>query len=329
MRLIRVEWSRLFARRFTRIMLVVILLVLGAVAAGVAANSHTITPADHARARAQIAEQQRFYDQLKADCEAAQARGEDVSKRFGPNCELGQPPTEETWFLPYQFDFRKEMQTFLLVSAGVLALFGFVVGASFVGAEWTSGGMTNLLLWRPRRLVVLAAKLVTMLVGVTLAAVLYVAAWIGAFWLIGTYRGTTGKVTTGVWESLGLTGARAVGLGLAAATVGFAIASLGRHTATALGVGLGYALVVEIGSLIVFGALGLRDPQRYRLSTYVIGWLFKRYELASSGPADCTARGCTVHTYVVTLGMSSAVLGAVVAVVVLLAFVAMRRRDVT
>src|SRR5204863_19871 len=83
---------------------------------------------------------------------------------------------------------------------------------------------------------------------------------IGAFWLIGTYRGTTGKVTTGAWESLGLTGARAVGLGLAAATVGFAIASLGRHTATALGVGLGYAPVVEIGSLIVFGAPGLPAP---------------------------------------------------------------------
>jgi ABC-2 type transport system permease protein len=329
MRLVRVEWSRLFARRFTRIMMIVILFVLAAVAAGVAVNSHTLTPADHARARAQIAEQQRIFEQAKADCEAALARGENVTRRYGPNCDLGQPAVEDSWYLPYQFDFRREMSTFLLVSAGVLTLFGFVVGASFVGAEWTSGGMTNLLLWRPRRLLVLASKLVTMLVGVALISVLYIGAWVGAFWLIGTYRGTTGKVTTGLWESLALTGARAVGLGLAAAAAGFAIASLGRHTATALGVGIGYALVVEVGSLIVFSALGLRDPQRYRLSTYVIGWLFKRYELTSAGPANCTANGCAVHTYVITWGMSSAVLGAVVAVVVLLAFVAMRRRDVT
>jgi len=29
-------------------------------------------------------------------------------------------------------------QTYLLVGAGVLAMFGFIVGASFIGAEWTA-----------------------------------------------------------------------------------------------------------------------------------------------------------------------------------------------
>jgi len=43
--------------------------------------------------------------------------------------------------------------------AAVLALVAYIVGASFVGAEWSSGGMMNLLLWRPRRLQVLGTKL--------------------------------------------------------------------------------------------------------------------------------------------------------------------------
>jgi hypothetical protein len=327
-RLLRAEWSRLLARRFTRIMLVVILLVLAAVGAGVALNSHTITTADHARAREQVAQQQRYFEQAKAECQAALARGDNASGKFPPNCDMGQPTVEERWFLPYEFDFRREMSTYLLVSAGVLALFGFVVGASFVGAEWTSGGMTNLLLWRPRRLLVLAAKLVTMLAGVALLSVAYVAAWAGSFWLIARYRGTTGKLTTGWWESLGLTGARAIALGLAAAVAGFAIASIGRHTAMALGVGIGYALVVEVGTLIVFGVLGLRDPQRYRLSTYVLAWLLKRYELTSEAPPDCGPTGCVVHTYVVTWGMSAVVLGTLAVIALLLAFVSIRRRDV-
>ena len=51
--------------------------------------------------------------------------------------------------------------------AALLALVAFVIGASFVGAEWNSGGMMNLLLWRPQRLQVLGTKLAALLVGLT------------------------------------------------------------------------------------------------------------------------------------------------------------------
>lgn len=39
--------------------------------------------------------------------------------------------------------------------------FGLVVGASHVGAEWSSRGVTNLLFWEPRRVRVIAAKLLS------------------------------------------------------------------------------------------------------------------------------------------------------------------------
>ena len=320
--MIRAEWSRLFARRFTRIMLMVVVAVLTLVALSVAVNSHRIDDAARAKARARAAAELTQYQKEEADCRAARDRGEDISRRYPPNCDYGPIQPQEEWFLPYEFRFRAETPDFLLVAAGILTLFGFLVGASFVGAEWTSGGMTNLLLWRPRRLMVLGAKLSTLLAGVLLTSVLLVAAYVGSFWLIARYRGSFGRLTQGFWESLALTGGRAIGLALAGAAAGFALASLGRHTATALGVGIGYALIVEIGVQIVLSALAARDPGRYALSSYVTGWLLKRYELPPSNCVDCKA-------YVITWGMSAAVLGAVVVATVLLAFVSMRRRDVT
>ena len=67
----------------------------------------------------------------------------------------------------------------IVLFGGMLALFGFAVGASFVGAEWHSGGMMNLLLWRPRRLALLAQKLGALLLSV-LASGLALGALLGA-----------------------------------------------------------------------------------------------------------------------------------------------------
>ena len=188
MNLVRAEWSRLFARRFTKIMMGGILLVMLIIGLGFAANTNKITEADHAAARAQIAEQQRYFDQMVTECKRALEAG-DTSGKYPPNCEYGDPGFREEYYLRYQFNFRNEIPSLVLVAAGVLALFGFVVGASFVGAEWNSGGMMNLLLWRPRRVPVLAAKLGTMLLGVLAAAAVYLVLWVSMFWAIGQTRG--------------------------------------------------------------------------------------------------------------------------------------------
>jgi len=328
MRLVRAEWSRLFARRFTKIMMGLILLVMLLVGLGFAANTHRITEADHAAARAQIAEQQRFFAQMVAECQRAQQNG-DTSGKYPPNCEFGDPGFREEYYLPYQFNFKREVPALVLVAAGVLTLFGFVVGASFVGAEWSSGGMMNLLLWRPKRIPVLAAKLGTMLLGVLAVSTVYVALWVVMFWVIGKTRGRMDTLTSGFWQSLALDGTRALALALAAAAIGFALASLGRHTAMALGVGIGYVLVVEIGTLIIFGILGTRNSERYRLTTYVGAWLVKKITLYDETPS-CGPNGCTeIQKYVITWQQGGVVIGTIAVVALVAAFFAMRRRDVT
>lgn len=328
MRLARAEWVRLFARRFTRIMMAIVLLILTLIALLFAANTHKRTQADHDRARQEIAQQAAFADEARRQCEQAQRSGQDV----GPNgCGFGAPPATEDSFLPYQFNFSGDVSDLVLVAAGILALFGFVVGASFIGAEWTSGGMTNLLLWRPRRIPVLATKLLTLMVGVCAVSIAFLAAWVATFWLIARYRGELGRLTSGFWQSLALTGGRATALAVGAAALGFALASLGRHTATALGVAVGYALVVEIGTFIVFNLLQIRYAERVRLSTYVGGWLTKRVRLIdyNAVPTACGPDICDPPHFDITWRYAAVVLGAVLVAALVAAFAAMRRRDVT
>ena len=78
-------------------------------------------------------------------------------------------------------------------SAGLLALFGFVVGASFVGAEWSTGGMMNLLVWRPRRVRLLLGKLAALLLGVLRFVVVSGVAWLAALWTVSRFRGDASR----------------------------------------------------------------------------------------------------------------------------------------
>ena len=48
------------------------------------------------------------------------------------------------------FTFAEEAEPLLYFLIAFLALFGFLVGASYIGADLNSGGVVNLLLWRPR-----------------------------------------------------------------------------------------------------------------------------------------------------------------------------------
>src|SRR5437764_11094364 len=87
MRLAYAEWSRLFARRFTRFMIVLALLILTAVAAGVALNSHRHNAAELAYAHQQADQMRAATARYKDDCEQAKKNGtNDQSGKFPPDC---------------------------------------------------------------------------------------------------------------------------------------------------------------------------------------------------------------------------------------------------
>ncbi|RKR88878.1 ABC-type transport system involved in multi-copper enzyme maturation permease subunit [Micromonospora pisi] len=336
MNLYTTELRRIFKRRLTRIMLVLLVLGLGGIAVAFTVNSHKVGPAQvaaaEARAEAEYQQQVKYHEESVRGCEAAKAVGAGTD-RYPPDCGREWAPTRENfqaeWFMPYQFDFRAEFGVFISIFAGILALFGFVVGASYIGAEWHSGGMTNLLLWRPKRLTVLFTKLGALLTTLLGLSLVLGALWTAAFWLIGRFDGVTGKLTQGVWQSFALSGLRAVGLVLAVGAIAFGLASLGRHTAMALGVAVGVAVVSEIGIRTVMAIIGTPFGDRYVLSSYALAWFEKEWKLFDYNACNFQQGECTPGELVLTWQDSGLVFGVGTAIVLAAAIWAMRSRDVT
>jgi hypothetical protein len=336
--LARAERRRFFKRRFTRYMLLLVLLVLAGVAVGTFVNNHKIGPAQIAAAEReadrQYQQQAQWAQQERAACEQAKAAGTNTNGRYPPDCSQITGPARDqvnaAWFMPATFQFRKDFEPTITIFAGILALFAFVVGASYVGAEWHSGGMMNLLLWRPRRLEVLFTKLGTLLAALLGLFVGLAAAWTAVFWGIATFRGNTDRMTSGVWQSFALTGLRGLGLVAAAAVIGFGLASLGRHTALALGTAVGVGVVGQVGVGIALKLIDVKFVERWLWPSYLQAWMDKRLVLQDFGSCNFSLSGeCRPPEFVMTWQRSGLVFVVGTLAVLAAALWSMRRRDIT
>lgn len=338
MSLFRTEVRRLTKRRFARYVTLAGLLVLVAVAIGTFLTNKAVTPEQIAMARQRAEQEYRqsvtMVEQERRNCEESRASSGSVDpNRYPPDCQIEAPPREAfnaDWFMPPSFDFRQDFEPMIAMFAAIIALVAFVAGASFVGAEWSSGGMMNLLLWRPRRLQVLSTKLAALLIPLVALFVLAGAAFTAGFWLIATYRGSTSTMTDGVWRSFALTGLRGLALVVAAGAIGFGLASLGRHTALALGGAIGVAVVGQFGLGILLATAQVRFFEAWLLPVQMQAWMQKKVTLQDWRSCEAVFTGeCRPATMDITWQDSGLLLAAGVAVVVGAAMWAMRRRDVT
>jgi ABC-2 type transport system permease protein len=319
-------------------MLLIGVLILAAVALGTYFTNEKVGPAQVAAAQRQADRQYELMlgqvERDRQECRQAKEAGGSQDRRYPEDCDQIQAPSREEaanpeWFMPASFDFKKEFQDAIVVFTAILALVAFVVGASYVGAEWNSGGMMNLLLWRPRRLQVLATKLGTLVAWLVVAFVVLGTAWTAAFWAIATYRGTTAKMTPGTWESFTLTGARGLALVLVGGVLGFATASLGRHTAMALGGALVVIVVGQFGLGILLAIAQVRFLEMYLLPTYVAAWMYKSVQLQDFETCQFTLGQCQPETTDITWQHSALLFGTTTLAIVSLAMWSMRRRDIT
>jgi ABC-2 type transport system permease protein len=329
MSLTNAERRRFMKRRMTTWMLVIGVVILGAVVAGLALTHHKPTPAIIAQAQqdAEAAYQQevRNFEQFKADCVA----------HAGPNAEEKCQGPQRDWFkpeqfMPPQFEFKKTYGEILIIWAAIVSMVGFVLGATFIGAEWSSGSMMNLLTWRPRRMSVLGTKLGVVLGAMAVVGVITLALWTAGLYAVGKIAGNTDDMTSGTWQSFGLAGIRGVAMILAFTALGFGLASLGRHTALALGVAIAVVIVGQIGLGIVLSLANVRFAESYLIPVHMYAWLNKQVTLYDfTAPVTCTATGCdTPPTLIVKYTQSGTIALGVVAVVLAAAFWTMRRRDV-
>jgi len=130
-------------------------------------------------------------------------------------------------------------------SSLVLLSVAWMLGASAIGAEWHAGHVTTILTWEPRRGRVMAAKIVASLTSVFVLS-LAVQAVLGiALAIDAAGRGSTAGVDASWLSEAAAVALRVALLSSIFGGFGFALASVGRNTAVALGVGFGYLVIVE------------------------------------------------------------------------------------
>lgn len=326
MNLVRAEISRLAARRFVQLMVVLLIGAFAITVATTVASSHQPTAAEVSQAEQMAEREQRRAERWRADCLAAQHPDapRSLNDQYPPDCEIRGWAVHKEDFLSGVFVFEREIRGLTYFLAAFLALFGFLVGASYIGADLNSGGMTNLLLWRPKRMTVLGVKLGTLLGSMLVLSVAATALYVGAFYWVAKLTGFPGDLDAEFWRWLGLTSARSTGLALGASALGFAIATLGRHTAAALGVIAGYVVVWEVGARIVMEVVEAARPEQWMLSTYLGAWMVGRIGLWDR--QACRFGDCD-GSYTLTWVHASVVLAVVVGGLVVGAFANFRRRD--
>ena len=266
-RLVRAELRRLAARRFTRIIIGLGLVGYLLAIALIWREHHRTTAADIAQATAQ---RDQIIVQVTNDIEQCQRQ----TAGQGGGC--GAPPTAEQ--LPIDLFLRNQpfrpddVPNYALAVGVATAMVGFLLAATFIGAEWSSKNLVAWLFWEPRRLRVMAAKLVALLTSVLLLAALAQAVWFGVAKALVHYRGlpvsTLGPRAAHFWSHVVDVQLRAAPLVLVTALIGFSLASLMRNSAAALGVAFVYFAVVE--NLI--RALN-SEWQPYLFTTNVAAWI--------------------------------------------------------
>lgn len=234
-RLVGTELSRLRSRRLTVVTALVLVAVMGLFQLVV----HDLASPPSATERAQG---QQAYEQAQQSWQADQAgylASCTASGEPQAQCEADYPPPTLSDFLQPATPFDQLGKAVTSTAAYLAMLAAFLVAASFVGAEYTTGSLANWLTFVPRRLLVYGSKVGAVLIGSALlgAVVAFTLAGLAAA-QVAAY----GLPLSGAGHVAAASG-RVVVLAAVAGLVGFALALLTRHTVAALGCALGYAIV--------------------------------------------------------------------------------------
>jgi ABC-2 type transport system permease protein len=153
-------------------------------------------------------------------------------------CQQAIPPVDP--------DFKpSDVEDVTTNTAALLILLGFIVGASFIGADWQAGVIATTLSWESRRTHVYFAKLAAVVVSVFAVALLWHALFDGALAGLSALEGTLGQADGRWLQSVTGLALRVSAVAAGAALLGYAAGHIGRSTAGALGLGLGYVFAIE------------------------------------------------------------------------------------
>jgi len=325
-RLARVELRRLFSRRLVVLAMVGALAVTGLLLAGVWQSSRPMSAEATAQARTEyeraLADWEENGEEYRAQCLAeeereAEATGQDVD--YG--CDQMEP--QEEWFFLTASPLQDSLPGTVGSAATLLVFLAFLVGATFTAAEVSTGSLSSWLTFEPRRLRVYASKLVAAALGVLPAAVVVLGATVAGAWAVAETFGLADGMTARHWSATGTMALRVLALTALFALVGAALGFLLRHTAAALGVVVGYVVVVEL-MLMNY----LTELQPWLVVKNVEGWINRGATyFVNECTTDVTGTVCEYTERSLTFGGSAAYLLVLTGVVVIAGALVLRRRD--
>lgn len=238
MTLVKVELSRLVSRRLFKglSLLLIVAFAVGGTAAFIASdNSPEAMAEGEAAKEGAIASciANNGFDHMDPDVD-----------RSNPAALRASCAEEAEWASDPRFDYT-EMEWQLATVAFPLIVLGWLMGASFIGAEWQHRTLTTTLTWEPRRSRVIAAKALAVaavtFVWILIAQALFAAAMYPA----AAFEGTVAGVDADFWLSLGGLALRIAGAASIGGLLGFSLATVGKNTAAAFGGGFLYLTAVE------------------------------------------------------------------------------------
>ena len=323
-RLTGTELRRLTARRFTRILLAVCVVGYLLAVAFLFQSHAQPTASDLAQATAQRDDQITQITAQVKQCLAAPG---------GSEASCGAAPTAAD-FPADQFlantPFRPEqVPGYTLAVGAAVALAAFALGATFIGAEWSTRNVVAWLFYEPRRLRLMAAKLLAVSGAVLALSVLAQLVWaVTARWLInarGLPISSLGDAAPHFWSDVLGVQVRAALLVLPTVWLGYGLANLIRNTAAALGVAFVYLAVLES---VIRGISPSLQP--YQFTTSLAAWVTRGgvivYGKAVYDQQQGSVTTQEIHVSSLHGGLTLLIYAAVVLAVSLVLF---RRRDIT
>ncbi len=318
-RLVPLELRRFFWRRLTRVSCVGLLVVMGFAVFAIHQQASDSTPA---RVQERVQEQQR-------QCQEAQAQ----ARQNDPAADLGcSGITAESFASDEQVGFVPLVRQGVSGLALVLAFVGYLVGAGFVAAELTTGSMATWLTFEPRRLRVFASKHVAVALGMLPVSLAALAVFVGGVYASTRLVDVVGPVSADQRGDLLGLALRTVVVTSAAAVGGAVLGTLTRHTAAALGVAIGYAILVE-GFLAALITRFVPDPVPWLVQPNFQAWVSRGYTYRNLDSSACAGPGggpaCQPVERTLEFGHASLYLGVLVAVALALGAWVFQRRDVS
>ncbi len=322
--LLRAELLRIRSRRLTWVALGLVALIILATQIAVFTSVRPLTAAEQSQAQVAYSEALQDYEQNK---EQYEADAQQCIEQGNPREACEYKPTLENYAQRSVSSFADMSGLAITVSVLMSALALLILSASLVGADFSTGALSNWLSFLPERTKVFFTKLLApVLVGAVATAVLAFAA-LGLTVLVTRVAG--GDVV-GLGPAAAQAG-RGILVGVVAVLVGFGIAMLTRHTIAAVGAVLAYLFLTFVYNILVFAVPAIQGLQRVLPENHALSLLDKGYTYTTyvnKPSADGTYQQEAVDH---TISFASSGLYWVVVLGVLLgvAYVVFRRRDIT